>query len=370
MEPAELTIQNSAPSTFMERGVAVPFTTPQLTGARLRPGQRHGLEVVIPNPAGTRSTYVLPTEMLDGYCRMTVHDRALHNLIVACRVVTPASIRAASRDVAGDGLAGRAAAAAASAAKRTEEHARLLMNFNLMLELIRRMELPGVPAPRLDIGNAEEVERRARDAVSRLVPEFGCTASRIHDALEEVATDILRVGHGAGADEAALPQALRRINALREAVVSLTHPANRPGADLARLLVDVADATLQLAHETLDEARAVTCNVVDLLRMRCADPVALAELLARPEWLLDGWDQVCLAWQEHDPLSPPEMLLAEMVGLLPLLPREAARWGKLSLDFDAMEHRSRTISLNHDWRTAKPVFDLVARNEHRLALAA
>src|ERR1700712_5461419 len=47
------------PTTFLERGVAVPFTTPMLAGTRARPAEKQGLELVIPNPSGGRGVYIM-----------------------------------------------------------------------------------------------------------------------------------------------------------------------------------------------------------------------------------------------------------------------------------------------------------------------
>ncbi|MBU6498939.1 MAG: hypothetical protein KGQ40_10460, partial [Rhodospirillales bacterium] len=57
-------VESFLPSTFLERGVAVPFTTPQLAGARARPGTRVPLELVVPNPSGGRGHYILPWDGL------------------------------------------------------------------------------------------------------------------------------------------------------------------------------------------------------------------------------------------------------------------------------------------------------------------
>jgi hypothetical protein len=65
------------PTTFLERGVAVPFTTPILIGARARPGERKPLELIVPNPSGARGVYILPWDGISGLCKPTVHDRRL-----------------------------------------------------------------------------------------------------------------------------------------------------------------------------------------------------------------------------------------------------------------------------------------------------
>ena len=361
-------VLDTTPSTFLERGVAVPFTTPSISGARVRPSERHGLEVIIPNPSGARGSYVMPLERLDGYCRRTVHDRVLQERILTARVITPSSIRMASRQVAVEGLAGRPAAAAASAADRAEERDRLKMNFNLMLELVHTVEGASEQG-RLQAASPDEIERRARAAVKRIAPTFGCEEAEIHQTLEELAIDFARIGRGTTAEQARLPQVLARLVALRGELAPLTRPADRPEAGLAKLVIDVADATFELARDAVEQARAEAANVVVMLRARFTDATRVTSLLARPDWLLDGWEQIAVIWSMSGP-TPPEVRLADMVALLPLLPREAARWSKQELDIEAMSLRSRTIAMNIDWRSAVPVFDLVAQNERRRALAA
>jgi hypothetical protein len=49
-------IQSGHPATFAERGVALPTTTPLLSGARVQPGARGGLDLLIPSPTGGRGT--------------------------------------------------------------------------------------------------------------------------------------------------------------------------------------------------------------------------------------------------------------------------------------------------------------------------
>ena len=46
------------PRTFLEWGVAVPFTTPLLSSGRVRPGRRGRPEMLMANPSGGRGLYV------------------------------------------------------------------------------------------------------------------------------------------------------------------------------------------------------------------------------------------------------------------------------------------------------------------------
>src|SRR5207253_8622990 len=89
-------------------GVAVPFTTPLLTGARARPAQRGRAELIVPNPSGGRGVYVLPWSGVRELCRPTVHDTRLNEMVAALPSVTPSAIRAAARQIAAQGQIGRA----------------------------------------------------------------------------------------------------------------------------------------------------------------------------------------------------------------------------------------------------------------------
>ena len=80
------------PTTFLERGVAVPFTTPMLLGARARPSDRGGIELIVANPSGGRGTYILPWVGICRLCHPTVHDTRLYQRIAGSQGVTPASI--------------------------------------------------------------------------------------------------------------------------------------------------------------------------------------------------------------------------------------------------------------------------------------
>ena len=101
-------LQPYHPTTFLERGVAVPFTTPLLDGTRARPGARADVELIVPNLSGGRGVYILPWSGIREFCRPTVHDARLNQEIAGLRSVTPITIRRAARRVAAAGLAGDA----------------------------------------------------------------------------------------------------------------------------------------------------------------------------------------------------------------------------------------------------------------------
>src|SRR5262249_52951665 len=136
-------VESFLPATFLERGVAVPFTTPQLSGARARPGERQSLELIIPNLSGGRGVYIVALTQIMDFCPLTINDRRLADAVANLRGVTPETIRHVARDVAGEGLAGLGAVAAAARAQQDDEVARLRTNFDLLINLVRQTEPRG-----------------------------------------------------------------------------------------------------------------------------------------------------------------------------------------------------------------------------------
>src|SRR5690349_20540157 len=102
------------PATFLERGVALPFTTPGLLGGRIRPARRCPAELVLANPAGVEGVYIQPWSALPDLCSPTLHDRALWAAVTGLSPLTPQTVREAARGVAVQGFAGRSAARAAN----------------------------------------------------------------------------------------------------------------------------------------------------------------------------------------------------------------------------------------------------------------
>jgi len=94
------------PTTFQERGVALPFTTPLLGGARARLSRNQGIEIIVRNPAGGRGVYVMPLNAVGALCRPTLYDKVVSNRMAFLDTVTPTSVRAIGRVAAAEGLAG------------------------------------------------------------------------------------------------------------------------------------------------------------------------------------------------------------------------------------------------------------------------
>lgn len=352
------------PVTFLERGVAVPFTTPQLAAARARPAARRQLELLVPNPSGGQGMYVLAWEDVGALCRPTVFDTRLIATVAARQGVTPAGIRAAATDIAAEGLAGRAARAAAMAAREATRRGGMVTNFDLLLELVRQVEPPGQSGVAPEQESPVALERRARAAVARIAPGLGHTAQAVASQLEQLATLFHPLGVGRHATTARAPQLILRLVRLREEALAWAGGHPDESAREAALLALVAELTIGCARTTLAEAQRLTGDMRELLRRWNQEPEALAALLARPEWLLDGWERVLTMWETAEQHLGRAATLLELVGMIPVIPREAADWvaGAFDVSDEMLRHR-RKVLLMEDWRSGVTVMDLIARNE-------
>lgn len=342
MAPISLPLADSyQPASFRERGLDAPFTAPLLAGARIRPMQRPGIELVVPNPAGGRGVYILPWPSARTLCNPTLHDLRLYEELRRLPALTPAAVRLAARVVATAGLAGQQAQEAAIAAAAADAEARLRFASMLWLGL-RSAALPGLKP----------------DSVAR--------------DLDRIGGLYVPIGLPPYLETARLPQ-------LQAALTELQGETDRwakvnAGEDIANLAGMVAEAAASasaLAERLVADARALAGDVPDLLRRWARAPDDLAERIGRAEWVLDGWDRIVLLWREARLPAGQRAALLEMAQLVPELPDEAVEWaGPQAGTFVQPLRGCRVISLNESWRTGSASFGLVARNERFRAQCA
>jgi hypothetical protein len=151
---------------------------------------------------------------------------------------------------------------------------------------------------------------------------------------------------------------------LRQDVAKFAETADVQATE-ARLVSSAAELTEMLVSAAVTEARAAAGDVKALLSTWCSDPAQIVQLLARPDWLLDGWQKICAIWFSE---GEPEQAVAEMATLIPIIPREADAWvshrgGNL---VDLPRYRAKVVRQMEDWRTGATITDLIARNEQLL----
>jgi len=359
------------PTTFLERGVAVPFTTPRLGGTRARPAKKHCVELVVPNLSGGRGVYVMPWTSLTALCRPTLHDKVFSQRISSITNVTPNTIRQVARQIAAEGLAGEEAMEAARVATDADKGDRVVTNYRLLMTLVeqvvRRFSPPILTST---VARGIDPAERARLAVDWISPRLGQSTTWTANALEELADVMANIGVGSVGATGRTPRLTSLLRDVRASVSDWSGTQREEDqASYARMFCAVADVTLTLAQSVVAKAQALPDNMIDLLRSWAADPDAVVELVGRPEWLLDGWEQICLVWNAAQDDSERRAALAEIATLVPILPKEVNDWCSTSYEIDSLVRFRRLIRLNEDWFTGAMVFNLIARNEHFRALS-
>jgi len=359
------------PSTFLERGATVPFTTPFLFGARIRPTDtRVGPEVVIPNPSGGKGCYIVPWNALPEICALTLHDRRMWQRLSEQSAISPTVVREIARGVAAEGLAGRDAAQAVAAARNEDGAARMRTNFLLLLDLIRRAELPGEASIAVEADNPLQIEIRARRAMGRVAPRLGVTPEILVARLESIAGTIAPVGAPGDPIPSRSRKLAQRLAQLADDVTLWVAASPDPGEQhAASLVIDAARLTLTCTDACFAGLDDMLSDSLSLLRAWQDDATDLGRRALRPDWLLDGWHVICDLWQDADPAWRAGVLW-EMALLAPVMPREVEQWFDIIAEWQRPASRRHRIVRSHEeWRTGR-ILDLVARNERLLGRAA
>lgn len=324
-------------ATFWERGVSVPFTTPALTGARVRYDVRHGLVLLVPNPSGGRGIYVVPWSGLRDMCSPTLHDGMLHDAVAAAAKggpITPGTIRTAARQVAAAGAAGRAAQTAAVRATEAEAESQQAANHYLLYLLA------------------------AQTTVQASTAEVAALAGIVEE-----------IGVGPHAARADIPVRLGQLKTLRaELAAWLGMGADDAGP--ASMACAMADLTIRCGEQVLGAAQGRAADIGGLLAEWRARPDDVAALFSRPAWVLDGWSLPCLLWGAASGVAARRAALLEIGQMLVVLPKEAGDWVGASIEAEANQAIRPMAGLSRDGRSGFSALDLVARNERFRAVAA
>ncbi len=362
--------QSYHPTSFAERGVAVPVTTPALLGARMRPAQRTGTEFIIPNPSGGRGVYILDWGGVRQFCRPTVHDTLLHQRVGRLPMMTPASVRQVARDIAAEGLAGRDARRAAEMAAQADTKRVLLANFLLLMTLVEQVEPTGMVIEEA-MPRTAELELRAKHAIRQIAPRVRTDPATIVADLEALAGLFARGGLDPWGRSPRLIRLLARMREFRDRLIRDAGPTlDGSGGGLAGSLIGSVATFIRSADSLIAKAHGHLSDVVGLLGDWRTNPGGIQIAITRPDWLLDGWEQICLLAELASDAQDSQAIAREVAQLVPLLPKEAMDWLGDSLSQDALEPSQRATEQRSFARQTGASFGLVARNEKLRAMSA
>ena len=356
---------NHLPRTFLEWGVAVPFTTPLLGSGRVRPGRRGRPEMILPNPSGGRGLYVFDLAAAPEVTSLTLHDRLLLERLLALPVVTPSEIRTAAQAVAIDGAAGRKAARVAVEAAAADQTMGLLTRFHLVTHLLEEAGLERIDW-RSFTGDDRALRTMIKGHLAQVAPKLDTPADGLFEQIETIADIATPVGPPIDGSMSRNAAMLGRLQTL---VLSLRQwsagESDASGSDTAQVLA-VAERAVRDAGAAQQQARALLERVMSLVRAwRQPAGDRLRTILIRPEWLLDGWGQICGLWESvaRDERAVQRDMLQQIRAALPMLdPNDrgvAADAETADIRFD----RGRRVKLHEDWRTGASVMEGRARAE-------
>jgi hypothetical protein len=357
------------PATFASRGVAVPFTTPMLAGARVRASRRTGIELVVPNPSGSDGVYILHWPGVRALCRPTVHDTMLFRRLFRVPAVNPVQVREAALEVALEGHAGRDVLAAAETAIAQGRSQHLLAHSLLLTDLVAQID----PDGETDSPCSEQVTdigRRASAALYRIAPSLGRTVAQLAACLTAIGALFAPAGIAAGDRDARVPRLLTRLEAtLVDLSDWLATDADNDIGGLGRAIAVAMRRACDSGEAVLAATRLAMTDPLGVLKQWIADEAGVQATAMRCEWLLDGWERVALLWLSANPLLSRRVALLEMAPLIPVLPREVMAWTDTQIHSDAMRQACRVTSREDGWRTGGSAFALIERNEKLLAMS-
>jgi hypothetical protein len=348
----------------------VPFTTPYLLGARLRPAAKGTAELIVANASGGAGVYITSWDGVQSLCSPTVHDRRLNSKFGYMPGINPDAMRRIALDVAVEGLAGRDAGAAAKAIRVQEEEDRATLNVELHLDVIRAVEQRERSWLPPDLADRAALVWRARKALDVLAPHIGKPVETLFEILEDIATTFRFVGLQRQQATARWPRLIDDVHALPEEMGEWPYARGEDGSLDTLLVHQTNELAVTLARATLQRARALLDDLPRLIRRWPTEKEDIKLLAARPGWVLDGWERICLLWQVADSTFGRPLALREVTNMLPMMPREASDWAGVDIETrsEGLLRRRKTAQ-GEDWRTGVTQADLIARNERLRALS-
>jgi hypothetical protein len=357
-KPAEF-----APSTFAQRGVAVDFTTPLLVQSRIRQSDGDRVELILPNLAGGKGSYILAWRSLVQFATVTLHDHALYDAVLAIERMDPATVRTATLSVAAKGLAGRDAMRRAQTLLAQEKEEALLTNFLLVVDLLK---LAGISAQELMTGRTgEDTEARMKRAIFKVGYTLQISPEVLYQRIEVLTRSTFTVGLPWAPTPGRLRRLLGDLDAFAESLTQWQSRDVTAAAEVGRFAAAVAVHTTTLARLTMGESDGLIRNVLSIMRNWERDAKIISGQMSRLAWLLDGWSYIVALWTsvESEPHERQRDTILEMARLIPVMPREISEWTDSGLDQESKSIQRKWVRLNQDWRTGRNLMEAVARNE-------
>ncbi len=360
------------PSTFEERGTAVPFTTPMYAFARVRKDYRDRLELLVTRFSDGAGVYVVPWTAVPELAQLTTHDAVLHEEVLQKRVLNPFDMRLASLVVAATGLAGPVAAETATKRIAEDEESKALNQVILILKVIELAQRAAAPALLREILTPAG-QTRIRETLFEIADKLDLAPELLDRRLSELGLCTYPVGVAWSPMEGRLRGIMKRTEEMRAALLAWAEDQLGEVSEQARFCAQVADHTLRICKQVLIDFDAEVADPAAIVAVWDEKRPVIENLSGRLAWLLDGWQPIADMWLDSAAadVGARAATLLEILSMLPLLPRKETEGPDHGRVAEAMASRRRTwVRAAEDWRTGEVDSDLVQRLEGLKAKAA
>lgn len=337
------------PKTFVQRGAVAPFTTRLLSQGRIRPGSKQNnaeaIEALLPGFSGGASVYVTPLATVDELVHMSVHDRALSELITEKMATSPLAIRGCWLEVAGWGLGGSAEAERAGAWIDARE-ATYRADRIVILQILARQE--GLELP--DALARDLMTRSGEGAFHSAVEAFSVAgkldASIVSGRINAISSILSGIGLKVSPVPGRMRELVGRVSELEQMLALWGQDTMADVGPTAVLCAGAAASNHELATVCL---KSIDRQTTDLSAMVSNWPKGGKRLTAQVErlyWLLDGWEHLIDLWEQvvsRNALA--EDVVPEISRLLPIVPPDEIDPNK---ENDILESQTVIIRGRHE----------------------
>jgi len=323
------------PSTFEDRGAAIPFTTPMFAYARVRKDYRDRLELMVTRFAAAAGVYVVPWPMVPDIAALKT------------------------------GLAGPKAAEAATLALIENEKFKALNQLMLILRVVEETERSSAETLTREIATPEG-QARVREAFFSIAGTIGLKREVLDKRISELGQASYSVGTAWNPTDGRLRQSLKTLQMLHDSLGGWAVAQLGDVGDQARFCAEIAEHTLRISTKVLADFDAAMTSPLAIIKSWDERKGEIEKASGRLAWLLDGWDPVAEIWFgcRSMEVGPRAEALQEILQMLPLLPREELEgWKKSFLMSEIDGLRRKWVRCGEDWRTGEVDIDIVERLE-------
>jgi len=318
------------PATFAQRGVAVAFTTPVLSFARLRKFREGALQYLVPGLAGGAETYVIPAVSIADVVNLTVFDRHLMESIDTEKAdLSPLSMRQTSLTKATSGLAGAKRAKRARLLLENDRINRVDMSLLLVRTAITQLsdDAGGAAAAALSTDAIETGEAVAciETHMSGFLSDASLTADQVVDQCKEWSACASLVGTSDDSINGPLKLLIQDLERMATELLKWLVPEPVGPAEMAQRVSVTATEAVSEAKKILSFVDDSISDIGPPLKNWAVTEPALHDAVRRIAEILDGWRRIVDMWDrvaDRERVDQREMV--ELFGLyMPVLPVEA-----------------------------------------------